>query len=376
MTLDRLNRKKIRDAIRDAYRRGRKSMDAMREIARGLDVRELAHYDVNSVAYVAADGGNQMAGGAGGEFFNPAMIEMVRVVDSKGVECLSDAIAANSEAAADWKTKTQKIEPLKKLCRDLGVNTVGELSPYLSGANRRMVIKVYREIAEWAVVYYLATTRDWGLNTMLVHEGPLRSGVFHPGIFKRLDDEFCKAHLRKKKQGEVISLAGISKSGFLINRLSTALALEGVFEKDYPCYAKIDYEVARQFYKKRWLETADTAPPDSEYRSMGEMFLVKFGGSQLSPVWMVDVARWQKDKAGDVLGQLAGNARLGFPIPDFPMCVQQAHDYAKIGPLEISVFSDMLIEEMERDLSPGERERLYRLKHLGEDITARRYRNA
>lgn len=173
-----------------------------------------------------------------------------------------------------------------------------------------------------------------------------------------------------------VSLVGISKSSVLLSRLSTALALEGIFEKDYPCYTKIDRETAEEFYKKRWLDTVETASPNEDPLSMGEMYLVKFGKHPLSPVWMVDVAYWQKTDASKVLGQLAADARPGFPIPDFPMCVQQAHDFARVGPLEISVFSDMLTEEIGHNLSEHERERLFRLKYLGEDITARRYGNA
>ncbi len=380
MTLDSMDTEKIREAVRDAYRRGHSAMNEMREIARGLQPRQLAHYEASAIAFVAADGGNQIpSSGAGGGFFNPAMIEMVRVVDSQGRECMSDAIAAGGNEngdIADWREKTKTIEPLRVLCRDLRANSVGDLSPYLSGNNRRSVVEAYREIAEWASVYSLMAEYKWPSDSLLVHEGPLRSGIFHREIFERLDEQFEKAYRRQKEKGVTVSLVGISKSSAILSRLSAALALEAVFEKDYPCCAKVGKKTAGKFYRRRWLDTVETAPPGGDYLSMGEMFLVKFGKPSLSPVWTVDIARWHKHQANDVLGQLAADSRPGFPIPDFPMCVQRAHDYARVGPLEISVFSDMLTEEMTKNLSADERERLYRLKHLGEDITARRYRNA
>lgn len=145
MPLDRLNIEKIRRAVRDAYYRGRKSMEKMRTIARELQIRELAHHEVNAVAFVAADGGNRTStSSTGGGFFNPVMIEMVRVVDSRGKECIADAIAVNNEESADWQQKTRNIEPLKVLCRDLEVDCVSNLSPYLSGQSRQRTAEVYR----------------------------------------------------------------------------------------------------------------------------------------------------------------------------------------------------------------------------------------
>ena len=374
MSLANLDREKIRKAVRDAYRHGRKTMEELRRDASSLSLHKLGHYDVNAVAFVAADGGNRPIGEEG-EGFNPDMVEMVRVVDSLGRERFLDAVAAH-QSAADLVKQARDSKPLQVLCDDLGVTNIGELTDWGGNQKSRHMVRTYREIAEWAVIYHLIVKKEeWGSDTVLVREGPLRSLFFKPEIFRRLDEKFRAAYKRHKDNGVTVSLVGISKSSVILSRLSVALTLEKTFEKDHACYAEVPRDTAEKFYAKRWLDTLETAPANSDYQSMGEMYLVKFGTLPLSPVWAVDVAEWQREDAPAVLGQLAADARPGFPIPDFPMSVQKAHEHARIGPLENSILSDILLEEMGVK-SPDERERLYRLKHLGEDITARRYRNA
>ena len=117
---------------------------------------------------------------------------------------------------------------------------------------------------------------------------------------------------------------------------------------------------------------------DGEYRyqSMGQLFLVKFGDRPNDPIWPVDIAVWQKDEAPRIIGQLLHDAQPGFPIPDFPSSIQKAHDLAHISHLEISVIQDILLNELSSNLNPEEKEKLFRLKHLGENLLNRRYKNA
>jgi hypothetical protein len=96
----------------------------------------------------------------------------------------------------------------------------------------------------------------------------------------------------------------------------------------------------------------------------------------LDPVWPVDVAEWQLSAADKVLGQLTVDAQQGFPIPDYPMCIQRAHDFAKLTGIEIEVLQDLLVEGMSKGLTPDEYERLLRMKHLGRSLTALRYKEA
>ena len=106
------------------------------------------------------------------------------------------------------------------------------------------------------------------------------------------------------------------------------------------------------------------------------MFLVKFGDRALDPVWPVDVAEWQLNEAPKILGQLTVDAQQGFPIPDYPMCIQRAHDYAKLTGLEIDIMQDLLLNGMTTGLRPEQAERLLRLKYLGRSLAALRYKEA
>ena len=146
------------------------------------------------------------------------------------------------------------------------------------------------------------------------------------------------------------------------------------FNREGPCYLHVPRETADKFYTdRRWLDTLETAE-GREYNSMAEMYLVKFGDDPLDLVWPVDVAVWQAGEAEKILGYLAEDARPGFPIPDFPMCIQKAHDYAKIGGVELAYLNDLLYDEAEKHL-PNAAEKLARARYLKEDAAALRYRN-
>lgn len=58
------------------------------------------------------------------------------------------------------------------------------------------------------------------------------------------------------------------------------------------------------------------------------------------------------------------------------MSVQKAHEHAKINGIEISVLQDFLFAGLTKKLSETEKEKILRLRHLGENLINRRYKNA
>ena len=376
MGLENLNLEEVKRRLADAWGAERKDLERLRDVARQLKggARKLGRQQASAVAFVAADGGdnrirlNAAPGGA------PAIVELVRVVDSNGRECALDAVAG---AVDDDFFSRPRTDAVGRLCRDLGVSRVSDLSPYFKNPKlpRSEKMRVYRDIVEWAVLYHLLAGREWGSDTLLVREGALRTRVFHPDIFREMDLKIRGACERHKEKGGVdMFFVGVAKSTVLLDRLRFALSLEGAFERDYPCLARVPTDIAKKFYERRWLDTLETAD-GREYLSMAEMFLVKFGDHPLDPVWPVDVAAWQAERAEKILGCLAEDARPGFPIPDFPMCIQRAHDHAKIGGIELSFLNDLLFDHMTADMSDGEREKALRARHLREDPGAMRYRH-
>ncbi|MCY4046991.1 MAG: hypothetical protein OXF42_02625 [Candidatus Dadabacteria bacterium] len=376
MGLENLDLKIVKRQLADAWEAERKDLERLREIAGQVrdGVRKLGRQQASAVAFVAADGGDnriRLNAAPGG---TPAIVELVRVVDSNGRECALDAVAG---AVDDDFFGQPRTDPVIRLCHDLGASRMSDLSPYLGNArlSRPQKMGIYRDIVEWAVLYHLLAEREWGSDTLLVREGALRTRSFHPEVFHQLDSNIraaCEQH--RQKSGVNMFFVSVAKNTVLLERLRFALSLEGAFDRDYPCYVHVRKEIAQQFYERRWLDTLETAD-GQEYQSMAEMFLVKFGDHPLDPIWPVDVFVQQSDQSEKILGYLAEDARPGFPIPDFPMCIQKAHDHAKIGGIELSFLNDLLFDHITANMSKGEREKALRARHLREDPGDLRYRH-
>jgi len=385
MALAENNFDEIKKRVFDAYKSEDLIIQKFREYARRIknDVKPIRPYSVNAVSFVSSDGGDNRL------YFNPAVIELVRVVDSRGNQCALDAIPGNSRAKDFNERANSKspllVEPLKKLCEDLKMNVL-DLSYLLKGIEEpgksTGAVRVYRDIVEWAVLYNLMKYREWGSDTIIVREGMLRTKSFKLTVFPKIDQLIREAHEIHKKKNISVSMVGVAKQSAVLSRLSIALELEGALNKPYPCYVRVPDDIEADCYNfdRTWLDTLETSEPDENgtyrYQAIGKMFLVKFGDRPFDPVWPVDIAEWQLSDAEKIIGQLTKDAQPGFPIPDFPMCVQKAHDFAKVNGLEVNILQDILFEGITQKLSPDEKERVLRIRYLGQNLTNIRYRNA
>ncbi len=385
MALAESNFEEIKKRVFDAYKNEEPIIQKFREFARRLknDVKPIRPYSVNAVSFVSSDGGDNRL------YFNPATVELVRVVDSLGNQCALDAIASNSKAS-ELNTRVETtspllVEPLRKLCQDLNTNVVG-LSYLLKGLGEpgksTGAVRIYRDIVEWAVLYDLMKYRVWGSDTIIVREGMLRTKSFKRKIFPQLDQLIRGAYQEHKKKNITVSMVGVAKQSAVLSRLSVALELEETLHKPYPCYVRVPEDIEAKCYNfdRTWLDTLETSEPDEEgtylYQSIGKLFLVKFGNRPFDPVWPVDIAEWQLPEVDKIIGQLTRDAQPGFPIPDFPMCVQKAHDFAKVNGLEVDILQDILFEGITQNLTGTEKEKVLRMKYLGQDLANIRYRNA
>ena len=385
MALAENNFEEIKKRVFDAYQSEDPVLAKFREYARRIknDVKPIRPYSVNAVSFVSSDGGDNRL------YFNPAVIELVRVVDSRGNQCALDAIAGNSKAV-DFNERvkngsTLSVEPLKRLCEDLNMNVL-DLSYLLKGIEEpgksTGAVRVYRDIVEWAVLYDLMKYREWGSDTIIVREGMLRTKSFKLTVFPEIDRMIREAHQFHKKKNVSVSMVGVAKQSAVLSRLSVALELEEALHKPYPCYVQVPDDIEADCYNfdRTWLDTLETSEPDENgtyrYQAIGKMFLVKFGDRPFDPVWPVDIAEWQVTDAEKIIGQLTKDAQPGFPIPDFPMCVQKAHDFAKVNGLEVDILQDILFEGITQKLTPYEKEKVLRMKYLGQNLTNIRYRNA
>jgi hypothetical protein len=375
----------IKRRVFDAYQNEDPIIQKFREYARRLknDVKPIRPYSVNAVSFVSSDGGDNRL------YFNPAVVELVRVVDSRGNQCAMDAIAGNSKAS-DFNERAKSespllVEPLKRLCQDLNLSVL-DLSYLLSGIEKpgksTGAVRVYRDIVEWAVLYDLMKYREWGSDTIIVREGMLRTKSFKRKVFPKIDQLIREAHQNHKKKNISVSMVGVAKQSAVLSRLSIALELEETLHKSFPCYVQVPADIEAECYNfdRTWLDTLETSEPDEEgtylYQSIGKLFLVKFGDRPFDPVWPVDIAEWQLSDVDKIIGQLTKDAQPGFPIPDFPMCVQKAHDFAKVNGLEVDILQDILFEGITQKLTPDEKEKVLRMKYLRQNLTNIRYRNA
>jgi hypothetical protein len=387
MALANLDLDALRARIREAQLSNDPILARFREFARRLkqDIKPLRSYSVNAVSFVSADGGDNRL------TFNPSVIELVRVVDSRGNECALDAVP-NTAALTELEKRVQAgspyaVPPLQRLCTDLGVR-LRHLSYLLRAAGSpgksTGAIRCYRDIVEWAVLYDLVVNPSiqWGSDTILVRDGLLRTKSFTRSIFPEIDAKLREGVTRHAGRNVRLSLVGVAKQSAVLGKLALALELEATFHRDSPCYVRVPPEIEEECYNydRTWLDTYESSEPDDKgrrlYQSFGNLFLAKFGDRELDPVWPVDIAAWQVPEADKILGQLTVDAQQGFPIPDYPMCIQRAHDFAKITGLEVEILQDMLIEAMALGLNAEQTERLLRLKHLGRSLAALRYKEA
>jgi hypothetical protein len=375
----------VRAKVLAAYSADDPILHRFREFARRLadGIKPLRTYSVNAVSFVSADGGdNRLA-------FNPSIIELVRVVDSRGNECALDAVASTADASElDQRGiagSQSVVGPLERLCARLQRSVTG-LSYLLGGlgtsGKSTGAMRAYRDIVEWAVLCDLVASQgiQWGGDTILVRDGLLRTKTFKREVFPEIDRILAEGVAAHADRNVKLSIVGVAKQSAVLSRLAVALELEATFHRPYPCFVRVprDIEEACYYYDRTWLDTAETTTPTDDgkmlYQSLGSLFLVKFGDYPLDPVWPVDVAVWQEPEADKILGQLTVDAQQGFPIPDYPMCIQRAHDYAKLTGLEIVVLQDVLMEGMCQSLTSEQAERLYRMRHLGQSLADRRYK--
>jgi hypothetical protein len=377
----------LRAKVLAAYKADDPLLQQFRQYARRLreGVKPLRAYSVNAVSFVSADGGDNRL------TFNPAVLELIRVVDSRGNQCALDAVASTAkldELEERAKPGTPSVvTPLERLCTDLGMK-LADLSYLIRGLERpgksTGAMRCYRDIVEWAVLYDLVTGPNiqWGGDTILVRDGLLRTKSFKREVFPQIDQKLRDGVAAHARPNVMLSLVGVAKQSAVLGRLAVALELEATFHKPFPCYAQVpdDIEAACYNFDRTWLDTYESSEPDDDgrrlYQSLGKLYLVKFGDRPLDPVWPVDLAEWQVANADKILGQLTVDAQQGFPIPDYPMCIQRAHDFAKLTGLEIHILQDLLLEGICQTLSLDEGERLLRLKYLGQSLAALRYKEA
>jgi hypothetical protein len=373
--------REIQEAIRQDY----VVLDALRAEVRPLlgQTRRIQPRSTTAISLVGTDAGqNQVE-------FDPFMIQVVRVVDSSNNEYCLEVVTPTSDirevTARHISREGHPISALGRMMAAVGVKDLWSLSPMIpkpalkhdpSTPVKPSWVQVYRELMEWATLLYLVRDVDFGSDTVIVMDGNLRSKVFAGNLFLAYRSALQQAvdgHWKDRRRR--VYVAGVAKHSKVLQRYRVALALEGVLQNHYPCYVAVPREMEEKAYI--WQEYArgdETAAQGGEENKFvgGKMFLVKFGGRPLDPIWPVDIFLSQTDQAPTILSYLLGDALVGFPVPFYPSCLQRAHEHAALVDFDYAVLQDRISAALRDALGP-EGPRLDELALQEQDPSARRY---
>ena len=267
----------------------RKILDQLRTEIRVLKsaVRRIQPRTTTAISLVGTDGGNNKIQ------FDPFLVHLIRVVDSSNNEyCLEAITPTTSTSALSRKQFNDNGTPktvLGEMMHFLGVSDLIKLSPMIpKNDNDQPVsplwVQAYRELTEWAVLFKIIRTKDFGTDTLIVFDGFLRSFVFSGDLFIKLIKGITEAiELKYQKSRRKIYLAGIAKHSKVFSRYRLAMALEGILTTEYPAYVEIPRDIEAKAYIHRDFARGDeNAAAGGEVNKFvaGKMFFVKFGNTK------------------------------------------------------------------------------------------------
>jgi hypothetical protein len=237
-------------------------------------------------------------------------------------------------------------------------------------------VQVYRELVEWAILYRILKTKDFGTDTLIVCDGLLRSKVFAGDLFKKYLER-AQAAIDQQWQANRrrIYLVGVAKHSKVLSRYRLAMSLESIMTTDYPAYVEVPREIEEKAYI--WSEYArgdDRELENAEINKFvgGKMFLVTFGAGTRDPIWPIDVFLPQRDDAQAILGYLLADAINGFPVPLYPRCLQKAHENAALVDFDFDILQDEIFSGV-RDVLDTDAPVLDAFRLQDSDPAQRRY---
>lgn len=373
----------LRKAIRERTESDRNILDGLRSEVRPLasTVRKIQARSTTSVSLVASDGGNNKL------VFDPFTVQLVRVVDSYGMELCFDVISPTTDtdklSEAQFETDGTPRTALGKVMKDLGVKKLSDLSHMIhEGEKGRKEphtvspswVLVYRDLCEWAVLYDRICNHNFATDTLIVRDGLLRSKLFRGELFikfrKRIEEAIANI---REKQRRWVYLVGIAKHSKVIVRYQLAMTIEKILPPGEARYVKIPRELEAKAYV--WPEYARGDETEGDEKEApkyvgGEMYFVRFGKAKGDPIWAVDIFSPQTSKDSEIFGYLLADAIDGFPMPFYPRCLQKAHEHAEIVDFDLTILQDEVFNAV-RSLVPDGT--VLDEFQLNVDASARRY---
>jgi len=241
------------------------------------------------------------------------------------------------------------LERLKTEYKDVSYLLPSEESDEVDEYKITGYVKTLREILEWSVLLELAWNTG-PAKVLLLRDGLLRTKTMKPETVAKLSKSFEEAY---NKNG--CMLIGVAKRSKVLNYLSLALELDGVFHKNYPCFCEVPEEISDESYN--WDQT--------KYKTLqtfGKMHLVKFTEQKGGLVYPVDVPNWLMNKRKEVLEYAAETSKSSFPNLGYPYPLVKAHENAVLHGLEMEVLADYMIKAVMKGHTQKEQDKI--LEHI------------
>lgn len=343
-------------------------------------VRPIRPRTATAVALTAADGGNNAVA------FNPFQLQLIRIVDSQGKELFLDVVSPGTDINELSRRHVRQDTPLGQLMTDLGARRLSDLSPIMTSRSPQWV-EVYRDLCEWATLYDLITNHDFAADTLIVRDGLLRATIFARDMLVRLGQRMKQAIDRQAQENRRrVWLAGLAKQSKVLDHYRLAISLAGIFDRGTPCFVPVPPELQERVYQSH----ADyvRVPGDSEEEdaqasragasarsggNIGAMFFVRFGPHAGDPIWTADLLAWQQADAQAIFGHLQADAAAGFPVPFYPLSLQQADAHSRVADLDMDIIEDSLVGAVRELVHPDQHHIVDALRLATQNVAGRRY---
>lgn len=318
-------------------------LQGLRTLTKKLEIHELGYRDCYSLATVATDGGeNNLT-------FEPLNLEIIRVVDSEGIERIQKIIPVTTNPDF-FRGMFEEVSILNRFLTRLDVE-YEEVSYFLpidktdeKKAHFRTIIKNFRDILEWAVLLDMA----WNPQkkpTLLLRDGLLRSMSMKDTTIHALADSFMNAY---EKNGTF--LAGVAKRAKVLNYYSMSLNLENSFTGKHPCYCELPKTMEEEAYHRAsaWVG----------HRSFGDLYFAKLTDKKEGLILPIEIPHWLRDRKKEVLEYIAWTSKMSFPTIGYPFPLIKAHENATLTGIEMEYLASLLKNEILQRYPDDEKEKI------------------
>jgi len=324
--------------LEDALQSQIRKLDELREKVRELEfvpIDPMGSYQ--SVAYKAIDGGRMKI------YFDPLELDLIDVADSYGNLKMRFIIPKGVDEEIDQVNNYLKQDPLiADFLKLLNKSNLTDISEVLTDSD------TYMEIAEWACIFNkILSANDEPF--IVMRDGLLRT--------KKLKSELIGIlleALRKKK--DRVYLVGVSKTSSVLSLLSTAISIERIFPPNSIGFVKVPIETELMAYK--WTGRGKISESKRGiFYSFGDLYIAKLSKSSNLLV-TIEIPR-DREKDQDIyseqeimriMGHLAKDAAVSYPVLGYPQTIMRAHEYAVNTGFPASVIKDKILDNIRSKL--------------------------